>query len=248
MKPIGRWFGGGGSGSGSGIDPSIVTAKGDLIVATGSGAVDNVAVGPNGTVLTADSAAAGGVKWAARGGPYQQTSGRYFHAWIKSGGYYDTFVPVAQRMYCSPFVVSERATFDRLSTRVGTGESGKAIRYGIYSSVGLRPDAVMAEVQVSGANAGIIEGTIDVTLDPGLYWLCLVANGTGTLQVRAHNSGGWHYLDLGHAVGDAVTTPGHFYYTGVDPTAGLPAGSSLTGWTEGHGVAQDCVMVLARKA
>lgn len=63
MKSIGRWFGGGGSGSGSGIDPSIVTAKGDLIAATGSGVVDNVAVGTNGTVLTADSTAAAGVAY-----------------------------------------------------------------------------------------------------------------------------------------------------------------------------------------
>lgn len=47
------------------IAPTVVTAKGDLIAATGSGAVTNVAVGANGTVLTADSTVASGVKWAA---------------------------------------------------------------------------------------------------------------------------------------------------------------------------------------
>ena len=59
------------------IAPSIVTAKGDLIAATASGAVDNIAVGTNGYVLTADSAEATGLKWAlaaagAKGGGTNQ--------------------------------------------------------------------------------------------------------------------------------------------------------------------------------
>jgi hypothetical protein len=46
------------------IASSLVTAKGDLIVATGSGVVTNQAVGTNGQVLTADSTQADGVRWA----------------------------------------------------------------------------------------------------------------------------------------------------------------------------------------
>jgi hypothetical protein len=59
------------------IASSLVTAKGDLIVATSSGVVTNQAVGSNGQVLTADSAEADGVKWAtpSSGGVTQLATG-----------------------------------------------------------------------------------------------------------------------------------------------------------------------------
>lgn len=47
------------------IPLSTVTTKGDVIAATGSGAVSRVAVGANGTALLADSSAANGVSWNA---------------------------------------------------------------------------------------------------------------------------------------------------------------------------------------
>jgi hypothetical protein len=46
------------------IPESVVTAKADLLVASASGVVDNLAVGTNNQVLTADSTATLGVKWA----------------------------------------------------------------------------------------------------------------------------------------------------------------------------------------
>jgi len=47
------------------IPKATITAKGDLIVGTASGAYSAQGVGANGTVLTADSAEADGVKWQA---------------------------------------------------------------------------------------------------------------------------------------------------------------------------------------
>jgi len=45
------------------IEPTIVDAKGDLIVGSASDTVDNLAVGTNNQILIADSAATLGVKW-----------------------------------------------------------------------------------------------------------------------------------------------------------------------------------------
>ena len=47
---------------------SDFTVKGQIGVATGSGTITTLTVGANDTVLTADSAEASGVKWAASGG------------------------------------------------------------------------------------------------------------------------------------------------------------------------------------
>jgi hypothetical protein len=49
----------------SGIPATAFTAKGDLLVGTGSGTYVAQAVGANGTVLIADSAQADGVRWGA---------------------------------------------------------------------------------------------------------------------------------------------------------------------------------------
>ena len=58
------------------IPKSTVTAKGDLIVGTGSGAFVAQGVGANGTVLTANSAQADGVEWANAVASVSGTAGR----------------------------------------------------------------------------------------------------------------------------------------------------------------------------
>jgi len=53
--------------SGGGIPATILDAKGDIIAATAADTASRLAVGTNGHVLTADSAEATGLKWAAAG-------------------------------------------------------------------------------------------------------------------------------------------------------------------------------------
>jgi trimeric autotransporter adhesin len=57
-----------------GIQPTLLTTKGDIIVATGNATLVRQGVGSDGQVLTADSAQADGVKWAtpAAGGKVLQ--------------------------------------------------------------------------------------------------------------------------------------------------------------------------------
>jgi hypothetical protein len=52
----------------SGISATIFDAKGDLIAATAADTADRLAVGTNGQVLTADSTASTGLKWATPSG------------------------------------------------------------------------------------------------------------------------------------------------------------------------------------
>jgi len=50
------------------VQPTIFDAKGDLLAGSAADTVSRLAVGSNGTVLTADSAEATGLKWAAASG------------------------------------------------------------------------------------------------------------------------------------------------------------------------------------
>jgi hypothetical protein len=54
--------------AGAAVAKATVDAKGDLIAGTADNTVSRLAVGANDTVLTADSTAATGMKWAAPGG------------------------------------------------------------------------------------------------------------------------------------------------------------------------------------
>jgi hypothetical protein len=51
-------------GQSTAINPSTATTKGDILAATGAGTIVRQGVGADGTVLTADSAEADGIKWA----------------------------------------------------------------------------------------------------------------------------------------------------------------------------------------
>ena len=59
------------------LPATLIDAKGDLIAGSGANAADNLAVGSNGTVLTADSAETLGIKWASAYPNQTGNSGKY---------------------------------------------------------------------------------------------------------------------------------------------------------------------------
>jgi hypothetical protein len=102
-------------GSASAINPTIVDAKGDIIAATAADTVARLAVGANDTVLTADSTAATGLKWAtpAAGGMTSLASGTLSGASVTISSIPQTYnslflvvnnyyVSVAARAYVRP--------------------------------------------------------------------------------------------------------------------------------------------------
>ena len=85
-----------------GIQPTLLTTKGDIIVATGNATLVRQGVGTNGQVLTADSTQADGVIWATPGtfpiarsanvaATFTTTSASY----VDQTGYTLTFTPVS---------------------------------------------------------------------------------------------------------------------------------------------------------
>lgn len=80
---------------------TAIDAKGDLVVGTGADAFSRLAIGANGTVLTADSAEATGIKWATAasgGGMTSLASGSFSGATVSLtsiSGSYNSLVLVA---------------------------------------------------------------------------------------------------------------------------------------------------------
>jgi hypothetical protein len=122
--------------------------------------------------------------------------------------------------------------FDRIAINVTTaGASGTRARMGIYRDNGsgypssLIPGTDVAEVAVD--STGVKENVIDVTLQPGLYWLALISNGAPAVRAVPVASADSKILGLGSDLG---TAPGLAYsisYTyGALPST-FPSGASV---------------------
>lgn len=196
------------------------TTTGDLIVHNGSDNI-RVAVGTDGHVLTADSAQASGVKWAAAGGGTVEADTNYFR--VVGTSPFERYHFAGQLAHVQlvtvsgatgtlrafPFVAPRGGTVDRLAVGVTTGAgAGGVARWGIYqatSSSAIYPSALVVdagEVDVTGN--GVKAQTVSVTLTAGvLYWFVYLG-GVSAATIRAINTAGcWPIFGYSNAFSSA---------------------------------------------
>jgi hypothetical protein len=128
------------------VPKSIVDAKGDIIAATAADTVSRLAVGANDTVLTADSTAATGLKWAAASG------GGTFSAWTPSFG----GVTVGNATYTARYTQIGKLVYGYLDFKFGSTTTQGT---GFYFS---EPVTQKSGVTNYGASAQIYDASANV--------------------------------------------------------------------------------------
>lgn len=165
---------------------TLADAKGDLFVASAADTVTRLAVGTNTHVLTADSAEATGVKWAAAAGGSSalgavpgalMISGNYSRVWpfVHSA----VALTTTTRMMYVPWIVPRSMTINRIGIHVTTAVAGTNIRIGIYNAANDLPTTLLADLgSVATTATGVVELTISQALTPGLVFLAVAKQGT----------------------------------------------------------------------
>jgi hypothetical protein len=198
---------------GVGIQPSLIDAKGDLLVGTANDAIDRLGVtGTTGAVLTADAGETTGLKWAAAGsvGGLVHINTTSFSA-VASQSVNDVF-SATYKNYKIIFTAS--GTLANLLFRVrvnGSDLSGSDYNYQYLLGDGSGASAVRSSNQTSFQAGGIGSTETQTILE--------VSN------VFATKVTGFKSLDLYYASG-TLTLPANFHLVGnVNNT------SSYTGFT-----------------
>lgn len=119
------------------VDPLVILdAKGDLITATAADTPARLAVGTNGQILTADSTAATGLKWAAASSGAMTFINRTSFSAVASQTFdsvfsstYDTYLIVAENLFCSTGVNDVQFQWRYSSSTENTGYYGTSARF-----------------------------------------------------------------------------------------------------------------------
>ena len=120
------------------VQKSTVTAKGDLIAATGSAAVTNVAVGANNKVLLADSTQSAGVAWGyavpSLGDPKAGSTTYYTQPGFYSNVFSTQNMQADVRCFY-PFLIPTSMTADQIAIEQTTAAAaGKLFRIGLIAA------------------------------------------------------------------------------------------------------------------
>lgn len=215
------------------VQASLLTAKGDLVAASAPNTAARLPVGANDQVLTADSAAPLGAKWAAV--PGDGGAAVYGDRYYRTGRYYNSHpgmttaavAPSLDRVFYVPFVVGEGRTFDRIGVDITTaGAAGAVVRLGIYTDSGVLPNALVFDAgTVDSSTAGAKVAVFGQALSAGtIYWLAAVAQ-VATSTIRFFSAAGTTPWSLIGGLFAFVARSGYFQ---SNVTGALPANAAGT--------------------
>lgn len=182
------------------LPATLIEAKGDLIAGSAANAADNLTVGSNGTVLTADSAQTLGIKWASaypsqtgNSGKYLTTDGSSVSWGIVSAvpsqtGNSGKFLTTngTTTSWGNPSDVSINAQTSTTYTFVA-GDSGKLVTFNNAAAITVTVPPNSSVAYATGTQINIAQtGAGQVTLvgDTGV-----TVNATPGLKLRAQYSG-----------------------------------------------------------
>lgn len=185
----------------------------------------NAGAPANNDLLTWNTATA---RWIAQAGAAggaenyfaHRKSERYYTHW-DNYGMTTTWLTI-NYIWAIPFIVPVQQNFDRIALRVTGAAAGRVMRLGIYEDDGdVYPgDLVHGTAELDNSTTGCKEENINETLDPGLYWLAVLAGGPSSTGVRALYYQYSAHCVIGRTACDDLVPP--CAYTGAQAYGAMP--------------------------
>ena len=169
---------------------SLLDAKGDLVVATADNTPARLGVGSNGQVLTADSAQAAGVKWAAGGGGSSATYGVAFPGSPSDGQEHILVDSVTNPTYQWRFRYNAGSTSAYKWEFIGGSPAYSAQAGGFVVNSGTYMDGTPVGPQLTLARAGeyIVRHGFNSVNESGIFAIATVKIGAAA---ASDNQGAW---------------------------------------------------------
>jgi hypothetical protein len=169
-----------------GIQPTLLTTKGDIIVATGDATLVRQGVGTNGQVLTADSTQADGVIWAT------PTAGMTLLSTTTLSGTTTTVSSISgsyKHLFIEAKGITSSLNGDRLTVRLNSATSGYA--YNLLRTIGGTIISSFDSTDTSlDAISRICTGGTQAKLGFSEMWIYRYTDTDyvyGTIQSQGHN-------------------------------------------------------------